>query len=77
MATTAIVVVTVEILDAVPQIASIHPWLFTNWWLSFGDLLRDPVALDQMAQGLLVDAVYVVVFGSLAWARFTTRDITS
>jgi ABC-2 type transport system permease protein len=77
MATTAIVVVTVEILDAVPQIASIHPWLFTNWWLSFGDLLRDPVALDQMAQGLLVDAGYVVVFGTLAWARFTTRDITS
>ena len=50
MATTAIVVVTVEILDAVPQIAAIHPWLFTHWWLSFGDLLRDPVALDQMAQ---------------------------
>jgi len=77
MATTAIVVVTVEILDAVPQIASIHPWLFTNWWLSFGDLLRDPVALDQMTRGLLVDAAYVVVFGTLAWARLTTKDVTS
>jgi ABC-2 type transport system permease protein len=77
MATTAIVVVTVEILDAVPQIASIHPWLFTNWWLSFGDLLRDPVALDQMTQGLLVNAAYVAVFGALAWARLTTKDITS
>ena len=77
MATTAIVVVTVEILDAVPQIASIHPWLFTNWWLSFGDLLRDPVALDQMGRGLLVDAAYVVVFGTLAWARLTTKDVTS
>jgi ABC-2 type transport system permease protein len=77
MATTAIVVVTVEILDAVPQIDAIHPWLFTNWWLSFGDLLRDPVALDQMTRGLLVDAAYVVVFGALAWARLTTRDVTS
>ena len=77
MATTAIVVVTVEILDAVPQIASIHPWLFTNWWLSFGDLLRDPIALDQMTRGLLVDAAYVVVFGTLAWARLTTKDVTS
>jgi len=77
MATTAIVVVTVEILDAVPQIASIHPWLFTNWWLSFGDLLRDPVALDQMTQGLLVNAAYVAVFGALAWARLTTKDVTS
>ena len=77
MATTAIVVVTVEILDAVPQIDSIHPWLFTDWWLSFGDLLRDPVALDQMTRGLLVSLAYVVVFSALAWARFTTRDVTS
>jgi len=77
MATTAIVVVTVEILDAVPQIDSIHPWLFTDWWLSFGDLLRDPVALDQMTRGLLVTIAYVVVFSALAWARFTTRDVTS
>jgi ABC-2 type transport system permease protein len=77
MATTAIAVVTIEILDAIPQIDAIHPWLFSNWWLAFGDLLRDPVALDQMAQGLLVDAAYIVVFGALAWARLTTRDITS
>jgi ABC-2 type transport system permease protein len=77
MATTAILVVTVEILDAVPQIASLHPWLFTDGWLAFGDLLRDPVALDQMTHGLLVTAAYVVVFGSLAWARITTRDVTS
>ncbi len=77
MATTAIVVVTVEILDAVPQIDSIHPWLFTDWWLSFGDLLRDPVALDQMTRGLLVSVAYVLVFSALAWARFTTRDVTS
>jgi ABC-2 type transport system permease protein len=77
MATTAIAVVTVEILDAVPQIASIHPWLFTHWWLSFGDVLRDPVALDQMTQGLLVNAAYIAVFGALAWARLTTKDVTS
>lgn len=77
MATTAILVVIVEILDAIPQIDAIHPWLFTNWWLTFGDLLRDPVPLDQMTHGLLVDAAYVVVFGLLAWARLTTRDVTS
>jgi len=77
MATTAIVVIAVEILDAIPQIEVVHPWLFTNWWLTFGDLLRDPIPLDQMGRGLLVDAVYVVVFGTLAWARFSTRDVTS
>lgn len=77
MATTAILVVIVEILDAVPQIAAIHPWLFTDWWLSFGDLLRDPIALDQMARGVMVQVAYVAVFGTLAWARLTTRDVTS
>jgi ABC-2 type transport system permease protein len=77
MATTAILVVVAEILDAIPQIAGIHPWLFTHWWLAFGDLVRDPVAYDQMTRGLLVTAAYVLVFGSLAWARLTTRDVTS
>jgi len=30
-----------------------------------------------MTRGLLVDAAYVVVFGALAWARLTTKDVTS
>jgi ABC-2 type transport system permease protein len=77
MATTAILVVVVEILDQIPQIAAIHPYLFTHWWLSFGDLIRDPVALDQVTRGLGVNVVYVVVFGLLAWARLTTKDVTS
>ena len=77
MATTAILVIVVEILDAIPQISQIHPWLMTDWWLSFGDLVRDPVALDSIGHGLLVTLGYVLVFGSLAWARLTTRDITS
>ncbi|NIS30551.1 MAG: hypothetical protein GWO04_11615 [Actinobacteria bacterium] len=45
--------------------------------MAFVDLLRDPVALGEIGRGLLVSAVYVAVFGSLAWARFTTRDITT
>jgi ABC-2 type transport system permease protein len=77
MATTAILVVVVEILDAIPQIATIHPYLFTDSWLAFGDLIRDPVTLSQMGHGLLVDAAYVLVFDSLAWARLNTRDVTS
>ncbi len=77
MASTAILVVIVEILETVPQVSAIHPYLFTHWWLSFGDLIRDPVALDQITRGLLVHVAYVVVFGLLAWARLTTKDITS
>lgn len=77
MAVTAITAVVVEILDAVPQISVIHPYLLTDWWLKFGDLLRDPVVYGDMTRGLLVTLAYVAVFGSLAWARLTSKDISS
>ena len=77
MAVTAITAVVVQILDAVPQISAIHPYLLTDWWLRFGDLLRDPVVYGDMTRGLLVTLAYIAVFGSLAWARLTTRDVSS
>src|SRR3954470_2438331 len=77
MAVTAITAVVVEILDAVPQISAIHPYLLTDWWLRFGDLLRDPIVYGDMTRGLLVTAAYVVVFGALAWARLGTKDVSS
>jgi ABC-2 type transport system permease protein len=77
MAVTAITAVVVQILDAVPQIAAIHPYLLTDWWLRFGDLLRDPVVFGDMTRGLLVTAAYIAVFGALAWARLGTKDVSS
>jgi ABC-2 type transport system permease protein len=74
---TAITAVVVQILNAVPQISAIHPYLLTDYWLRFGDLLRDPVVYGDMVQGLLVTGAYVVVFGALAWARLTTKDVSS
>jgi ABC-2 type transport system permease protein len=78
-ATIAIVMLTVAsfILDSIPQVAWLHPYLLTHWWLSFGDLLRDPVALDGIRQGLISAACYTVVFLAAAWARFSGRDVTS
>jgi ABC-2 type transport system permease protein len=77
MASTAIAVVLVEVLDAVPQLAAIHPWLFTDPWLSFGDLLRDPVSYGGMGHGVLVQLGWDAVLLALAWARMTSRDVTS
>jgi len=77
MAVTAITAVVVQILNAVPQISVIHPYLLTNWWLRFGDLLRDPIVYGEMVRGLLVTAAYIAVFGSLAWARLGTKDVSS
>lgn len=77
MAATVTVSIVSQILDAIPQLSWLHEYLHAHWWMAFVDLLRDPVALGEIGRGLLVSAVYVAVFGSLAWARFTTRDVTS
>ena len=77
MAATATLTVISQILDTIPQVSVIHEYLYTHWWLAFGDLMRDPIAVDGVRTGLVTQAVYVVVFGTLAWARFTTKDVTS
>lgn len=77
MATTVGLAVISQVLDAIPQVAAIHPWLPTHYWLAFGDLLRDPVDPTLLLRGLALQGLYVAVFGAAAWARFTTRDVLS
>jgi len=78
-ATTAIVLINVLmfICDSISQLGWLHPWLLTHWWTAFADLLRDPMATDQVSRGLLTAAVYAVVFWLAAWARFSSKDISS
>lgn len=78
-ATIAIVMFNVAsfILDSIPQLDWLHPYLLTHWWMAFGDLLRDPVAVGAIRQGLLCAAAYAVIFWTAAWARFGGRDVTS
>jgi ABC-2 type transport system permease protein len=77
MAATAVLVIVAQIADSVPQISWLHPYLFTHYWLAFGDLLRQPVDPHQIWLGLLSQGAYIAIFGSLAWARFSGKDITS
>ncbi|GAA5008033.1 ABC transporter permease [Kitasatospora paranensis] len=76
MATTVVLVITVQILDTFPQLEAVQPYLFTHRWLSFSDLLRQPMHWDNVLADLGLQAVYAAVFGSAAWARFTSRDVT-
>jgi ABC-2 type transport system permease protein len=78
-ATIAIVMLTVSsfILDSIPQLEWLHTYLPTHFWLSFGDLLRDPIATDGVRSGVLSAAAYVLIFFSASWARFANRDVTS
>ncbi|MFI6687617.1 ABC transporter permease [Streptomyces sp. NPDC050485] len=77
MASTVGLLVTVQILDQIPQLHAMQPYLFTHYWLSFADVLREPVYWDQLVKNFELQALYVAVFGSAAWARFTTKDITA
>jgi ABC-2 type transport system permease protein len=77
MATTAVLSVLSQVLNQVPQLDWLAPWLFSHYWLDYGDLLRDPIATGGVTRGLLATAAYVVVFGSLAWSRMTTKDVSS
>jgi len=77
MAATVGLLLMVQIVDTIPQLHAVHPYLFPHYWLSFADLLRDPVYWDQLLKNAGLQALYAAVFGSAAWARFTTRDITA
>jgi ABC-2 type transport system permease protein len=77
MAAILVVVVGSEVADSVSQFAVIHPFLPTHFWLSFDALLRSPVDWTSAGHGLVSFGVYVLIFGSIAWARFTTADVTS
>ncbi|MFC8843568.1 ABC transporter permease [Streptomyces griseoincarnatus] len=77
MATTVGLLITVQILDQIPQLHALHPYLFSHYWLSFADLMREPVHWDDLTRNLGLQALYATVFGSAAWARFTTKDVTA
>jgi ABC-2 type transport system permease protein len=77
MAATIILSVASEVLDELPQTAWLHPWLFSNYWMGFGDMLRDPISWTTFGQNGLLQAGYVLVFAALAYGRFSQKDILS
>jgi ABC-2 type transport system permease protein len=74
---TAMVGTLLWILDAVPQLDWLHPWLLVDRWTAFVDLLREPMFLDRIVAGVWVDLAYAVVFFVAAWLRFRNKSITS
>jgi ABC-2 type transport system permease protein len=75
MAATAGLAVLSGVLDSLPQTGALHPWLLTHYWLSFGDVLRTPVVWSSIVKDLVLQAGYIAVFASAAWARFSTKDV--
>ncbi|ROQ58623.1 ABC-2 type transport system permease protein [Rathayibacter sp. PhB152] len=77
MAATVVVSIAAQIVGSLSQLDALHPFLFTDRWFDFADLLRDPLAWSSFGENALLQLAYVAVFGSLAIARFTTRDVLS
>jgi ABC-2 type transport system permease protein len=77
MAATVVLSVVSQVLDALPQLEWLHPWLFSHYWLGFAELLRQPIGWDSFASNAWLQAGYVAVFGALAYSRFVTKDVLS
>jgi ABC-2 type transport system permease protein len=77
IAAVMILVVASEVVDNIPQFATVAPYLPTHWWNSFDALLRTPIDTTTLWHGLLSFAVYAGLFFLIAWARFTSSDVTS
>ncbi|GAA4167505.1 ABC transporter permease [Gryllotalpicola koreensis] len=77
MAATIVLAVVVQVADSLSQLAWLHPYLFSHYWFGLGDFLRAPIVWDSLGQNALLQLGYLVVFGLLAYARLSTKDILS
>jgi ABC-2 type transport system permease protein len=77
MAATLTIAIVSQVLDSIPQVAWIHPYLLSHRWLAFADLLRDPVPSGDLLLGVATQAAWVAVCASLAWTRFSSSDVSA
>jgi len=77
MVATVVVAVVSTILDSLPALSAIHPYLLTHYWYGFAGLLSLEVNWNTIGTGLGLQVAWVVVFGSFAWSRFTQSNISS
>lgn len=77
MAATIVLSVVSQVLDNLPQLEWLHPWLFSHHWLDFADLLRQPIDWTSFGANALLQSGYIVVCGALAYAKFSNKDVLS
>jgi ABC-2 type transport system permease protein len=66
-----------QVLITLDAAGAISPYLPTRYWLAWVDLFRDPILWSDIQRGVAVQGVYVGVLLGIAWAHFTTKDVTS
>jgi ABC-2 type transport system permease protein len=74
---TLAILITSEVLVTLDAANTIKPYLPTNYWFAWIDFFRVPIFWGSIDKGLVVQAVYLVVFFGAAWANLASKDITS
>ncbi|MFF0863686.1 ABC transporter permease [Nonomuraea sp. NPDC003560] len=77
VAATLVLVVVCQVLRAFPELSAVTPYLLPTRFTNFDAVLRSPMDLSALRDGLLAFGAYIVLFCSIAWARFSGKDITS
>ncbi|MER6951310.1 ABC transporter permease [Nonomuraea sp. NPDC000554] len=77
IAATMVLVIVAQVLRAIPELDGLAPYLLPTWFTRFDAVLRSPISFADLGQGLLVFGAYIGLFCSIAWARFSGKDITS
>ncbi|MEU8394801.1 ABC transporter permease [Nonomuraea sp. NPDC048892] len=77
IAGTMILVIVCQVLRAFPELSSITPYLLPTRFTSFDAVLRSPIDTGALMDGLLTFGAYILLSGTIAWARFSGKDITS
>ncbi|WP_219519553.1 ABC transporter permease [Nonomuraea ceibae] len=72
-----VAVIVCQVLRAIPELAPLEPYLLPARFTGFDAVLRAPIDTGALLDGLAVFGAYTVLSLSVAWARFTGKDITS
>ena len=77
MAATVVCAIVFAVLESVPQLGAFRSLLLTHNWLGFAELLRPVVQLRVLVDDTYIPLAYTAIFGTAAWARLMTADVTS
>jgi len=66
-----------SILDQITALGSVRDLLPTHYSTAWLGLLSTPAQLDDVVKGAISAVVYATIFWSLAFWRFTRKDVTS
>ncbi|GAB2922021.1 ABC transporter permease [Nonomuraea fastidiosa] len=77
IAGTIVLVIVSQVLRAIPDLNAVTPYLLPTRFTDFDAVLRSPIDVAALRDGLLAFGAYILLFGSIAWARFSGKDITS